>query len=707
MVYDQSALGAPLLVLLEPRATVVRRDFEVTNARGQLLHCSLWERPVAVAEDWDRGQASPCVLYLHGNSSSRAEAVKTQVLKAALAAGAGGVAAFDFAGCGRSSGEYVSLGWFESQDCALVVRELREKHGVGPVVLWGRSMGAVTALLYATTGGSAPAAAGGATTGEGQAPRRRRGRGHGRHRHAILPADPPPAGLILDSPFSSFQQLAVDLTTEGLVRIPRLAVAAVLGLLRRSVRRRAGFDLYDVKPLAHLHRAAGAGVPALFLVAEQDELIPPWQGEALEARWPGPKLGLRFRGTHNSARPPIVYALASAFIRGAGVRAREHPLAVAMALRLVERTAVVASQEEEQAAARAAQEDEDEDEDEALRLDLDAAAGRRERRRRRQRERQHPSVFRYGDGADEEAAAGGKKKSSAPPPAPRFVRAGSDGSSRSSMANLHGVTQGLIAALDCNLAARAVEEYLLEEVLRVGVALVASDLRQAAAAAAGPGAGAGTQQGQQRQQSKVSRAGSRMHGFLWTSILNLYTSPSSSDTPQPLLLDEVVRAQKDFAASLAAAPSSSSSVPPALRATAATILSSSSSSSSGSRPTTWEGVLGKAQKEEKEATALALAGLRGAAAAVQRPPQLLFEVEAAPRKPQQQGARWVAPTQSEAAPAASSPTPLFLGAGAGPRFCCFDPNDAFLSAAAAEASTPAAVKQARLAAVAEAVFADA
>jgi fermentation-respiration switch protein FrsA (DUF1100 family) len=110
--------------------------------------------------------------------------------------------------------------------------------GAGKIVLWGRSMGAVTALLYAAKSGSTMEAI---------------------------------SGIIVDSPFSSFRQLAFDLTSRGMVRVPKFAVSAVLSMIRRSVRNRAGFDLYQLQPVTG---APLCTCPALFLVAEGDEVRP-------------------------------------------------------------------------------------------------------------------------------------------------------------------------------------------------------------------------------------------------------------------------------------------------------------------------------------------------------------------------------------------------------------------------------------------------
>ena len=77
---------------------------------------------------------------------------------------------FDFAGSGKSDGEYVSLGWFEKEDLEIVIEYLRSIKTVSTIGLWGQSMGAVTSLLYASK-------------------------------------DPSIAGIVVDSPFSNLKKL--------------------------------------------------------------------------------------------------------------------------------------------------------------------------------------------------------------------------------------------------------------------------------------------------------------------------------------------------------------------------------------------------------------------------------------------------------------------------------------------------------------------
>ena len=50
---------------------------------------------------------------------------------------------------GHSDGSFVSLGHFEKEDLLCVVEHLRATNVVSTIGLWGRSMGAATALMHA------------------------------------------------------------------------------------------------------------------------------------------------------------------------------------------------------------------------------------------------------------------------------------------------------------------------------------------------------------------------------------------------------------------------------------------------------------------------------------------------------------------------------------------------------------------------------
>jgi pimeloyl-ACP methyl ester carboxylesterase len=60
----------------------------------------------------------PVVIYLHGNSSSRLEGLKIapELLKRDI-----NLFVLDFAGCGLSEGEFISLGWHEKDQVGMIV----------------------------------------------------------------------------------------------------------------------------------------------------------------------------------------------------------------------------------------------------------------------------------------------------------------------------------------------------------------------------------------------------------------------------------------------------------------------------------------------------------------------------------------------------------------------------------------------------------
>ncbi len=58
------------------------------------------------------------------------------------------VFAFDFSGSGHSDGDTISLGFYEKFDVECVVKHLRGNAGISTIGIWGRSMGAATAVLY-------------------------------------------------------------------------------------------------------------------------------------------------------------------------------------------------------------------------------------------------------------------------------------------------------------------------------------------------------------------------------------------------------------------------------------------------------------------------------------------------------------------------------------------------------------------------------
>jgi alpha-beta hydrolase superfamily lysophospholipase len=216
------------------------------------------------------------------------------------------VFAFDCAGSGRSDGEFVTLGWGEQRDLADVIAFLRASGEVSTIALWGRSMGAATALLHA-------------------------------HR------DPSVAAIVLDSPFADLRRLCSELVGVGSAsmgidrRLLTLALPLALRLVRNSVKARSGMDLFDLKPIEHV---AQAHVPALFCAGRGDDFVSPRHAADIYKAYGSADVFKALHlvdGDHNSIRPAAFLNVAGGFLRRAlSTQPAHERLSAPLALRAAE-----------------------------------------------------------------------------------------------------------------------------------------------------------------------------------------------------------------------------------------------------------------------------------------------------------------------------------------------------------------------------------
>jgi len=230
-----------------------RTDIQIKNKRGLVLECSHFEPIKRVADKL------PCVIYLHGNCSSRVEAL--QAVEVLLPANIS-LFCFDFAGCGKSEGEYISLGWYERDDVEAVMEYLRTTDTVTSIGLWGRSMGAVTAIMHADR-------------------------------------DPTIGGIVLDSPFADLRLLSEELVKSH-TKIPKFIASGAMLLIRNTIKTKAKFDINDLVPMNHVE--AGF-VPAMFIAGKDDKFIDPHHSQDLFNKYAGDKNIVMVEGDHNTMRP--------------------------------------------------------------------------------------------------------------------------------------------------------------------------------------------------------------------------------------------------------------------------------------------------------------------------------------------------------------------------------------------------------------------
>ena len=195
------------------RMGLVCEDVELKTDDGMRL--SAWWMP-----NGKPGRAP--VVILHGLGASKAHMIDYILLAQEQG---NPTLAIDFRGHGDSDPSLTSIGFYESHDAMAAMKFVRNR-GAGNPVLWGTSMGAVSALLAAAWDGSA-------------------------------------AGVIADAPFDTYRNTVLHHAKlmYGLSEYPFVAMAFPM------IEQRARFRIDDVDCL----RAAGKiRAPLLVLAAEKD-----------------------------------------------------------------------------------------------------------------------------------------------------------------------------------------------------------------------------------------------------------------------------------------------------------------------------------------------------------------------------------------------------------------------------------------------------
>ncbi|CAN1129537.1 Uncharacterized protein YqkD [Linum perenne] len=236
-----------------------RKDVEIKNDRGDVLQCSHYLPFVSPG-----GKPLPCVIYCHGNSGCRADASEAAII---LLPSNITVFTLDFSGSGLSGGDHVTLGWYEKDDLRSVVDYLRQDGNVSLIGLWGRSMGAVTSLMYGAQ-------------------------------------DPSIAGMVLDSPFSDLVDLMMELVDAYKFRLPKFTVKFAIQYMRKAIQKKAKFDITELNTIKV---AQSCFVPALFGHAIEDDFIQPHHSDQIYEAYMGDKNIIKFEGDHNSPRPQFYF----------------------------------------------------------------------------------------------------------------------------------------------------------------------------------------------------------------------------------------------------------------------------------------------------------------------------------------------------------------------------------------------------------------
>jgi pimeloyl-ACP methyl ester carboxylesterase len=241
-----------------------RHPITIENQRKQKIVGSVY-----IESHFDLLSGLPCLIYMHGNASSQLEG---QFLVPNVCPHGVAVYLFDFAGCGYSDGEYISLGHFETADLNFLIGELSTQFGMTQFILWGRSMGAAT---------------------------------------AVLSRNPRVIGIIVDSAYTSIQSVCKAIAINH--GIPRFLSRLSLWFVAMCVWDIAGFDLREVRPKAI---AMMDGNPPLVMGhSRNDEFVPFRLGEKLFRSYSAKdKVFVELEDGHNGVRPVRWFRICYRFI---------------------------------------------------------------------------------------------------------------------------------------------------------------------------------------------------------------------------------------------------------------------------------------------------------------------------------------------------------------------------------------------------------
>jgi len=266
--YDPEDLG-PTFFTVDQKYYCRRTDFEIQNRRFKSLQCSLFHHDIGEDDE----TRHPLIVFCHGNSGNRTYSyeIVSKMLSAQIS-----VLTFDFAGCGLSDGKFVFQGLFEQYDIEDVIEySLKRFHFIDPqrIGIWGRSMGAIAALLFAA------------------------------HNHTA-------AFLIIDSPIKDFSDIINEYITRVKI-IPNMIGQYILKQLRKRILQLASFDIEELKPIEMISTCT---TPALFHHTNKDQVVPPQHSRDLYKAYPAEKEYLETEGGHNSPRVDQYYEIVQKFI---------------------------------------------------------------------------------------------------------------------------------------------------------------------------------------------------------------------------------------------------------------------------------------------------------------------------------------------------------------------------------------------------------
>jgi pimeloyl-ACP methyl ester carboxylesterase len=146
------------------------------------------------------------------------------------------IAAFDLLGCGNSDSENLTYGVNEVFDIRDILNEIRKHIKVGRVILWGRSMGSLCAIMFADM-----------------------------YSYEVN-------GLILDCPFRSLAKVVERIACRK-VTLPNFIIRPMLYFIKQRAIKEINYDIFEIDYL-HIFKKLNTNLPILFIFSNFDTIVP-------------------------------------------------------------------------------------------------------------------------------------------------------------------------------------------------------------------------------------------------------------------------------------------------------------------------------------------------------------------------------------------------------------------------------------------------
>lgn len=202
--------------------------FTIRNAKDKNLKCHAF---IPTKQSNFQSMRTNFIIYTHAQGSNALEG--NFLLPVCDKLGIG-LCLFDFAGSGNSDGDFVTLGISEANDLDLIIFYLKTNYKVQNIGLWGRSMGAVSILLYAHNPSTDITYA------------------------------------IYDVPYYELESSGVHFAKNKL-KVSAFLTKIVLNFISNKIKEEIGFDIFETKTGDVCKEIR---IPATLIASYNDELVP-------------------------------------------------------------------------------------------------------------------------------------------------------------------------------------------------------------------------------------------------------------------------------------------------------------------------------------------------------------------------------------------------------------------------------------------------